>query len=274
MHLREFAKHRYNLDDVLLNNIDHSFIQEFDHFLRTVRNCENNTAVKYIKNFKKIIRDALAKGLITIDPFLSYKAKLKKVDRGFLLQEEIDSIEAKVITIPRLAQVRDIFILQCYTGLAYADIKKLRPEHIVKGADGAQWINTHRTKTNTIVNVPILPQAQAILDKYVNHPQCINRGVLLPVLSNQKMNGYLKEIADICGITDKNLSSHLARHSFSTTITLANGVSLEAVSKMLGHSSLATTKVYARMVDSRVSNEMKQLRGVLSILHSSKTKAS
>lgn len=163
-HLREFVKHRYNLDDIMVSDVDHAFIQEFDHFLRTVRSCENNTAVKYIKNFKKIIRDALAKGLITADPFLSYKVKLKKVDRGFLSQEEIDTIAAKELSIQRLAQVRDIFIFQCYTGLAYADIKKLRPENIVKGVDGQLWINTRRVKTDTMVNVPILPEAQAILE--------------------------------------------------------------------------------------------------------------
>jgi site-specific recombinase XerD len=272
-HLKEFVKLKYSLDDILLADIDHSFIQEFDHFLRTVRNCENNTAVKYIKNFKKIIRDALAKGLITADPFLSYKAKLKKVDRGFLTQEEIDSISGKELSILRLAQVRDIFIFQCYTGLAYADIKKLRPEHIVKGADGQQWINTRRVKTDTMVNVPILPAAQAILDRYADHPQCINMGFLLPVLSNQKMNSYLKEIADLTGIT-KNLSSHLARHCFSTTITLSNGVSLEAVSKMLGHTNLNTTKQYARMVDSRVSDEMNVLKTKLKMVHRADAKAS
>lgn len=272
-HLREFVKHRYNLDDIMVSDVDHAFIQEFDHFLRTVRSCENNTAVKYIKNFKKIIRDALAKGLITADPFLSYKVKLKKVDRGFLSQEEIDTIAAKELSIQRLAQVRDIFIFQCYTGLAYADIKKLRPENIVKGVDGQLWINTRRVKTDTMVNVPILPEAQAILDRYVDHPQCLNKGVLLPVLSNQKMNGYLKEIADLCSIA-KNLSSHLARHSFSTTITLKNGVSLEAVSKMLGHTNMNTTRQYARMVDSRVSDEMQLLKNRLKVAHISDTKVS
>ena len=152
-------KAHYDADNFSVSQVDHEFIMEFDHYLRATRKCENNTTVKYIKNFKKIIRDALAKGLISVDPFLSYKAKLKKVDRGFLSQEEIDAINAKEISIPRLEQVRDIFIFQCYTGLAYADIIKPGPEHIVKGADGQQWINTRRAKTKTIVNVPILPQA-------------------------------------------------------------------------------------------------------------------
>ena len=263
-HLKEFAAHRYQLTDVFLTDVDHTFIQEFDHFLRTVRNCANNTAVKYMKNFKKIIRQALAKGLITVDPFQGYRAKLKKVDRGYLTQEEIDAIQKKVITIPRISQVRDIFLFQCYTGLAYADIKKLTKEHIVKGADGEQWISTRRTKTDTAINVPLLPEALAILDKYKAHPECYSKGVLLPVLSNQRMNGYLKEIGDLCGIT-KNISSHLARHTFGTTITLANGVSLEVVSKLLGHTNLATTKVYSRMLNSRVSEEMQDLRSRMAL---------
>ena len=263
-HLKAFALHRYQLHEVFLADVDHSFITEFDHYLRTTRNCCNNTAVKYIKNFKKIIRQALAKGLIKVDPFLSYKAKLKKVDRGYLTQEEIDAIQAKVITIPRISQVRDIFLFQCYTGLAYADIKKLSNEHIVKGADCEQWISCRRAKTDTAINVPLLPEALAILDKYKAHPECCSKGVLLPVLSNQRMNGYLKEVADLCGIT-KNISSHLARHSFSTTVTLANGISLEVVSKMLGHSNINTTKIYARMVDSRVSEEMQGLKGRMSL---------
>jgi len=264
-HLKEFAAHRYQLSDVLLSDVDHTFIQEFDHYLRTKKqNCCNNTAVKYIKNFKKIIRQALAKGLITVDPFQGYRAKLKKVDRGYLTQEEIDAIQKKVITIPRISQVRDIFLFQIYTGLAYADIKKLSKEHIVKGADGEQWISTRRVKTDTAINVPLLPEALAILDKYKAHPECINKGVLLPVLSNQRMNSYLKEVGDLCGIT-KNMSSHLARHTFSTTVTLANGISLEAVSKMLGHSNMNTTRQYARMVDSRVSEEMQGLKSRMAL---------
>jgi site-specific recombinase XerD len=264
-HLKDFAAHRYQLNEVFLTDVDHSFITEFDHYLRTkAHNCCNNTAVKYIKNFKKIIRQALAKGLIKVDPFLSYKAKLKKVDRGYLTQEEIDAIQAKVITIPRISQVRDIFLFQCYTGLAYADIKKLSKEHIVKGTDGEQWISTRRAKTDTAINVPLLPEALAILDKYKAHPECYNKGVLLPVLSNQRMNGYLKEVADLCGIT-KNISSHLARHTFATTITLANGISLEVVSKMLGHTNLNTSRIYARLLDGRVGVEMQGLKSRMSL---------
>jgi site-specific recombinase XerD len=258
-HLKEFVAHHYHLTDFFVSNVNHEFVQEFDHYLRSVRNCSNNTTVKYLKNFKKITRDALAKGLMTSDPFLGYKVKLKQVDREFLTMEEIQAIELKIFSAPRIEQVKDVFLFQCFTGLAWADVKKLTKSNLIKGSDGALWLSTHRTKTNNAVNIPILPQALVILNKYENNPICINKNVLFPVLSNQKMNLYLKEIADLCGIT-KNMSSHLARHSFSSSVTLANGVSLEVVSKMLGHSSLKSTAIYAKMVDSRVSDEMKTLQ--------------
>jgi len=258
-HLKEFVAKQYQTNDFFLGDVDNEFITGFDYFLRTVHNCANNTAVKYIKNFKKIIRIALANGWIVKDPFINFKVKLKKVDRGFLTEEELNTIATKTFAVARLNQVKDIFLFQCYTGLAYADIKKLNREQIIKGADGEQWISTHRTKTDTSVNVPLLPEALQILDKYKDYPECDNKGLLLPVLTNQKMNGYLKEVADLCSI-NKNMSTHLARHTFATTITLGNGISLEAVSKMLGHTNLNTTKIYARMMDSRVSEEMKGLK--------------
>ncbi len=258
-HLRAFVLSRYNKSDFFLCDIDNEFITELDYYLRSVRKCANNTTIKYIKNFKKIIRIAIANGWLLRDPFLNYKPKLKKVDRGYLTQEELDKLAAKTFSIPRMQQVKDAFLFQCYTGLAYADVNKLKPEHIVKGADGELWISTHRTKTNSNVNVPLLPEALKILNRYKENPMCINKGVLLPVLSNQKMNAYLKEIGDLCEI-NKNISSHLARHTFATTVTLANGISLEAVSKMLAHSNMNTTKIYARMMDSRVSDEMQGLK--------------
>ncbi len=258
-HLKDFVAHHYQLSDFFVSNVNHEFIQEFDHYLRSVRNCANNTTVKYLKNFKKIIREAIAKGYLNVDPFLSYKVKLKKVDRGFLTMEEIESIEQKTFSIQRLNQVKDIFIFQCYTGLAYADVKKLTKDNVITGADGELWINTRRTKTNNIVNIPLLPKAVEILKKYENSPYCINKNILLPVLTNQRTNAYLKEIGDLCGI-NKNMSSHLARHSYATSITLSNGVSLEVVSKLLGHSSLSSTRIYSRLLDSRVSEEMKSLQ--------------
>ena len=152
--------------------------------------------------------------------------------------------------------VRDIFVFAYYTGLAYVDITKLNAQNIQKGNDGKNWIIIDRTKTESRCRIPILPVAQDILLKYEDHPATCSSGRVLPVLSNQKMNSYLKELADICGIT-KNLSMHVARHTFATSVTLANGVPIETVSKMLGHTSLKTTQIYARIVDSKISEDMK-----------------
>ena len=258
-HLESYILSEYNLEDIPVKNVDYKFISRFEYYLKTVRNCSHNTAVKYVTNFKKIIRIAYAHDWITKDPFANWKARLKIEDREFLSEEEIQSIIEKEFSIKRLDQVRDIFIFSCFTGLAYADVKKLNKDHIVIGIDGERWIKTHRTKTDTRSNIPILPMAQAILDKYKDDPSVAFSNLVLPVLSNQKMNAYLKEIADVCGIK-KNLTFHLARHTFATTVTLTNGVPIESVSKMLGHKSLKTTQHYAKILDKKVSYDMAILR--------------
>ena len=214
--------------------------------------------MKYIKNFKKIIRIAMANGLITQDPFANYKMKLKKVDRDFLSDEELNMLISKDFDNIRLKQVRDCFVFSCFTGLAYSDLKRLTPDSIKIGTDGGNWIKIHRKKTNGESNIPILPVTAALIDKYKNDDICILNNVLLPVLSNQKMNAYLKEIAIICKIK-KNLTSHIARHTFATTVTLNNDVPIETVSKMLGHSSINMTKTYARLVDKKVGRDMEHL---------------
>ena len=170
----------------------------------------------------------------------------------------------KEFQIERLNQVKDIFLFSCFTGLAYIDVKKLTKNNINIGIDGERWIFTNRQKTDTKSNIPLLPMAEQIIAKYKDHPQCINEGKLLPVLSNQKMNGYLKEVADLCGI-QKELTFHIARHTFATTVTLTNGVPIESVSKMLGHKNLRTTQHYAKILDRKVSDDMKLLRDKLSL---------
>jgi site-specific recombinase XerD len=155
--------------------------------------------------------------------------------------------------------VRDIFIFCCFTGLAYADVKKLTKDDVVIGVDGEQWIKTRRIKTDTRSNIPILPIAQTIIEKYMDNELMKVKNLVLPVLSNQKMNAYIKEIADLCGI-NKNLTFHLARHTFATTVTLSNGVPIESVSKMLGHTNLKTTQHYAKILDMKVSKDMEILR--------------
>ncbi len=258
-HVEEYINKEYKVKDIPIKKVDHAFIDGFEYYLKTERDCAHNTAVKYITNFKKIVRIAFANDWIQKDPFLHWKGRLKIVDREYLTESEIQQMLEKEISNARLDQVKDIFLFSCFTGLAYADVKKLSNDNVVLGIDGEKWIKIKRSKTDTRSNIPILPSAQAIIDKYAEHPGVLNGDRLLPVLSNQKMNAYLKEIADLCGIK-KNLTYHLARHTFATTITLTNGVSIESVSKMLGHKSLKTTQHYAKILDRKVSDDMKMLR--------------
>lgn len=258
-HTKEFIEWKYKVGDIDIKVIDHSFITEYEFYLRSERKCSNNTAVKYIKNFGKIIRICIANGWIDKNPFANFKVKLKEIERVFLSKEELETVVTKVFSTKRLGQIRDVFVFSCYTGLAYADVKKLDKSQIAIGIDGEKWIYTNRQKTDTRSNIPILPVAQAILDKYKDDITCINTGKLLPVLSNQKMNEYLKEIATLCEI-DKDFTYHTARHTFATTVTLTNGVPIESVSKMLGHKDLKTTQHYAKILDSKVSGDMIILR--------------
>ncbi len=258
-HTIDFLKWKFSVSDIDIRQIDHAFITEFEFYLRSVRKCNNNSAVKYIKNFGKVIRICIANDWLEKNPFRNYKAKVKEVERAYLNNEEILAITNKKFKSERLNQVRDIFLFSCYTGLAYADVKKLDSSQITMGIDGEKWIYTHRQKTDTRANIPLLPVALEILEKYKNHPQCLNSGFLLPVLSNQKMNSYLKEIADFCGV-EKELTYHIARHTFATTVTLTNGVSIESVSKMLGHKNLTITQHYAKILDRKVSDDMKELK--------------
>ncbi|SRX56074.1 site-specific integrase [Aequorivita sp. CIP111184] len=258
-HVRDYIKLEYLLSDIPVKDVDHKFISGFEYYLKTIRNCSHNTAIKYITNFKKIIRIAFANDWISKDPFTSWKARLKIVDREFLTVGEIQTMVEKELHTERLDQVKDIFIFCCFTGLAYSDVKKLSANNVVIGIDGGKWIKINRSKTDTRSNIPILPTAEAILEKYAEDSEIQRNQLLLPVLSNQKMNAYLKEIADLCKI-NKNLTFHLARHTFATTVTLSNGVPIESVSKMLGHKSLKTTQHYAKILDRKVSDDMLALK--------------
>jgi site-specific recombinase XerD len=258
-HTSNFLFWKYNITDININKIDHAFITDYEFYLRTVRKCANNTAVKYIKNFNKIIKLCLANDWLDKNPFANYKSKVKEVERVYLSEEEIQNIINKDFKTERLSLVRDIFLFSCFTGLAYIDVKNLTKSHISYGIDGEKWIFTHRQKTESASKIPILPVTQMIIDKYENHPQCLNEDKLLPILSNQKMNAYLKEIAGVCEI-EKELTFHIARHTFATTVTLTNGVPIESVSKMLGHKNLRTTQHYAKVLDKKVSEDMKILK--------------
>ncbi|MBX0332829.1 site-specific integrase [Pontibacter sp. HSC-14F20] len=258
-HTQEFLAWKFGVNDIDIQKIDHAFITDYEHYLRSVRKCSNNTAVKYIKNFGKIIRICLANGWLSSSPFLNYKSRIRTVERVFLSEEELQRIAEKEFSSERLSQVRDIFLFSCFTGLAYVDVQKLRYTDIQKGVDGEQWVYKNRQKTDIPSRIPLLPTALRIINKYKQHPQCIHEGRVLPVPSNQKLNAYLKEIADLCGI-NKQLTFHAARHTFATTITLLNGVPMESVSKMLGHTNLRTTQHYAKILDVKVGEDMQKLR--------------
>jgi site-specific recombinase XerD len=263
-HTIEFLQWKYKVSDIEINKIDHAFVTDYEFWLRSVRNCANNTAVKYIKNFSKIIKLCLANDWLDKNPFANYKSKVKEVERVYLSEEEIQNIIEKDFKTERLSLVRDIFLFSCFTGLAYIDVKNLTKSHISIGIDGEKWIFTRRQKTETASKIPILPVTQMIIDKYADHPKSNNEDRLLPILTNQKMNAYLKEIAGVCEI-EKELTFHIARHTFATTVTLTNGVPIESVSKMLGHKNLRTTQHYAKVLDKKVSEDMQILRDKFSM---------
>lgn len=258
-HLASFVLKEYKLKDIFISEVDLKFINRFHHFLKTQNIGNQNTITKYVVNFKKIMRIAVANNWVSQDPFYHWKAKWKKVERDILTELELQSIIEQEFDIPRLEQIRDIFIFSCFTGLAYVDVKKLSLNHIVLGLDGKRWIKIKRSKTDSRSVVPLLPTSEAILNKYKDHPLTKEHDLLLPVISNQKTNAFLKEIATICKVR-KNLTFHLARHTFATTVTLANGVPIESVSKMLGHQSLKTTQIYAKVIDKKLMEDMEVVK--------------
>lgn len=258
-HTVSFLQWKFKTSDIDILDLSFEFVTAFEFWLKSERNCSHNTSVKYISNLKKIINICLKNGWLQRDPFTGYKMNKREVVREILSQEEIDRIANEVFPTDRLAIVRDIFLFSCYTGLAYADVKKLKRTEITTGMDGEQWIFTHRKKTEAPSRIPLLPAALRILQKYENNLLCLNKGVLLPMSSNQKVNAYLKEIADVCGIS-KKMTFHIARHTFATTVTLTNGVPIETVGKMLGHRNLKTTQHYAKILDKKVSDDMLTLR--------------
>ena len=258
-HIQKFLLLKYKLADISLKEIKHMFLCDFEIYLMTTAGCNANTTAKFMQFFKRIILIARNNGLITIDPFANYKIRLAKVDRGYLPQEDIEKLLKKHYSTKRFELVRDIFVFSCFTGLAYIDVKNLNDKSVRTSFDGMLWIMTKRQKTNVQSNILLLDVPKMILEKYKGKSP---DNKLLPILSNQKMNAYLKEIGDLCEI-DKELTFHLARHTFATTVTLAKGVPIETVSKMLGHTNIKTTQIYARITDSKISNDMQELAGKL-----------
>lgn len=217
--LKEYIRSCYHRDDIMLAELDGQFIRDFDFWLKTEKHCQNNSALKHLKNLKKVVRIALANDWIKKDPFYGIHFKQEEVNVEFLSREELDILMNKEFAIQRLEQVRDIFVFCCFTALAFVDVQQLSREHLTKDNNGALWIRKARQKTNQMCNIPVLSIPQRILRKYEDNAECIKKGVLLPVISNQRMNAYLKEIADLCGIT-KRLTTHVARHTAATVVFL------------------------------------------------------
>lgn len=262
--IKRFISKYYHRDDMFLDELNFKFITNFEHFMKTEDKVKHNTALRYIRCLKKIIILAVNNEWLNKNPFVNYKCQYTRVNREILTEAELATMWSKDFGIPRLDEVKDVFLFCCYTGYSFIDVERLTQNDLGRGIDGDFWVFTERKKTGVTSNVPMLPKALEIIQKYANHQGCISSNKLLPVKSNQKMNAYLKEVADLCGIS-KNLTMHMARHTFATTITLSNGVPIETVSKMLGHTKIATTQIYTQVLDNKVSADMQKLRSVLSI---------
>lgn len=264
-YLAELIRQRYGKEDLPLTEVNGELVRAFAFYLKTEKGCQQNTVIRYMKCLKKITNLACANDWMAKGPFLGIRFHEKEVVREFLTMDELQTIYHKEFPLERLTLVRDVFIFAAFTGLAFIDVQQLAPEHIVRDNNGNLWIRKPRQKTKNMCNIPLLDIPQEILRKYADHPTCRKKGVLLPVPCNQKMNSYLKEIADICMIR-KNLTTHCARHSYATSVCLANGVSLENVAKMLGHSNIKMTQHYARVLDSSILRDMMQVERAIAKL--------
>lgn len=264
-YIKEFLNKKRKTQDIYLSQITFRFLVDFEKYLRTYtpedhqKPMENNTVMKHIQRLRKMVTLAYKMEWIDKDPFIKFKPTYIKKEREFLREDELQNIIEKEFEIERLNLVKDLFIFSCYTGLSYIDVMNLNEDNIAIGIDGNYWIMTSRQKTHNKVKIPILPMAEKLINKYRWHIKTRKTKTLFPNISNQKLNAYLKEIADLCGIK-KNLTFHIARHTFATTVTLSNGVPIETVSKLLGHTKIATTQIYARVIERKVSEDICNLK--------------
>ncbi|SFZ89556.1 Site-specific recombinase XerD [Flaviramulus basaltis] len=269
-HILTYLKEKYKTLNIHLQNLDYEFIIGLESFLRSYQSrssqgtISNNVAMKHIQRLRKMITLAYNMEWIDRDPFVMFKPKIEKREREFLTEMELQRIESLSCPIDRLMTVKDLFVFGCYTGLSYVDIMKLKKDNILMGIDGSDWIMSERLKTKIPVKIPLLPVVESLIKKYENHPRTLYSGRLMPYLSNQKLNSYLKEIADMSGIK-KNLTFHMARHTFATTVTLSNGVPIETVSKLLGHTKIVTTQIYARVIEKKIGEDMQKLKDRFSL---------
>lgn len=254
MHLKSFIKSKFKQRDVLIVDLKFSFITDYEYFLKTERNLQLSTLNKAIQRFRKVISFAISQAYLNKDPFYGYKAKRQKKEVVFLTSEQLKALEVKNFEIERLQQIKDMFVFCCYTGLGFKEMISLKYSDIIKRFDGNKWLSIKRNKTNRIYYVPLLPIANSIIEKYQNNTEYV-----FPRMSNPKFNAYLKEIADVVGIKI-NLTHHIARKTFATTVLLYNDVPMEIVSELLGHTKLSTTQEhYAKVVQKKVSEQMIKL---------------
>ena len=250
--LKEFVQQKYKREDLYLRELNLNFIQSFHSFLRIDKGMAQNSSTKHLKLLKKIVNLAVANSYMTTNPFITYKIEREPVEIDFLNEEELRKIINFDTPPPRLERAKDMFLFGCFTGLSYIDIKTLAPEHFEKDSTGRIWIKKRRVKTGVLSRIPLLPIAKLILDKYKGGEK------LLPIQDPADINKYLKDIAILCGI-NKRICFHTSRHTFASTVTLANNISLEVVSKMLGHTNTRMTAHYAKLIDKCIGEQMDKL---------------
>ena len=250
--LKEFVQQKYKREDLYLRELNLNFIQSFHTFLRIDKGMAQNSSTKHLKLLKKIINLAVANSYMTTNPFITYKVEREPVEIDFLDEEELRKIINFDTPLPRLERAKDMFLFGCFTGLSYIDIKTLSPEHFEKDNTGRIWIKKRRVKTGVLSRIPLLPIAKLILDKYKGGEK------LLPIQDPADINKYLKDIAILCDIK-KRITFHTSRHTFASTVTLANNISLEVVSKMLGHTNTRMTNHYAKLIDKCIGEQMDKL---------------
>ena len=250
--LKEFVQQKYKREDLYLRELNLNFIQSFHTFLRIDKGMAQNSSTKHLKLLKKIVNLAVANSYMAINPFITYKIEREPVEIDFLDEEELRKIINFDTPLPRLERAKDMFLFGCFTGLSYIDIKTLAPEHFEKDNTGRIWIKKRRVKTGVLSRIPLLPIAKLILDKYKGGEK------LLPIQDPADINKYLKDIAILCDIK-KRITFHTSRHTFASTVTLANNISLEVVSKMLGHTNTRMTNHYAKLIDKCIGEQMDKL---------------
>lgn len=262
-----FLLSEYKANDIPLSKVKMSFAEDFVDYLTLKEHIGNNTTMCYLKKVRSVLKTSVEREWLSRNVLTAYQCSYIEPEKDILDEQELFTLYEKQMPVERLEEVKNAYLFMCFTGFAYKDASALTPQNIVNFFDGEEWVvkNRHKvTKTVCRESVPLLPIAKEIIEKYKNHPYCQAHNLLLPINTNQKYNAYLKEVSDICGIK-KNLTTHTARHTFATTVTLANGVPLETVSAMLGHKSIKTTQIYAKIIAQKISTDMSDLKKKLQV---------